>query len=82
MKWLSAVAWSSAEAEFYAMVEGAQRAKWAETVAEELGFKLGSREIVLGTDSGAAKSFVARGPWADETHRGAGFMAAGGGEEG
>ena len=57
-----AVALSSAEAEFYAMVEGVQRAKWAETVAEELGFKLGSREIVPGTDSSAAKSVVAIRP--------------------
>jgi hypothetical protein len=55
-----AVALSSAEAEFYAMVEGVQRAKWAETVAGELGIRLGGREIILGTDSGAAKSFVAR----------------------
>ena len=32
-----AVALSSAEAEFYAMVDGVLRAKWAVTVAEELG---------------------------------------------
>ena len=31
-----AVALSSAEAEFYAMIEGVQRAKWAETVAAEI----------------------------------------------
>ena len=55
-----AVALSSAEAEFYAMVDGVQRAKWATTVAVELGLDVGEREIVLGTDSSAAKSFVAR----------------------
>ena len=55
-----AVALSSAEAEFYAMVDGTQRAKWAMTVARELGLKVGDTEIVLGTDSSAAKSFVAR----------------------
>ena len=55
-----AVAWSSAEAEFYAMVEGTQRGKWAITVAEELGVRLGGGGLVLKTDSEAAKSFVSR----------------------
>ena len=55
-----AVALSSAEAEFYAMVEGAQRGKWAVTVATELGIQLGGGGLVLKTDSEAAKSFVSR----------------------
>ena len=55
-----AVALSSAEAEFYAMVDGVQRAKWMVTVAKEVGFKHVEGDIVLGTDSSAAKSFVAR----------------------
>ena len=64
LKWWSntqgAVALSSAEAEFYAMVEGVVKAKWMVTVAAELGFReIGSR-VVLGTDSSAAKGFVSR----------------------
>ena len=55
-----AVALSSAEAEFYAMVDGVLRAKWAVTVAEELGCGVDGGELVLGTDSSAAKSFVSR----------------------
>ena len=55
-----AVALSSAEAEFYAMVEGAQRGKWAITVAAELGVQLAGGGLVLNTDSEAAKSFVCR----------------------
>ena len=55
-----AVALSSAEAEFYAMVEGTQRGKWAVTVATELGVRLGGGGLVLKTDSEAAKSFVSR----------------------
>ena len=55
-----AVALSSAEAEFYAMMEGAQRGKWAITVARELGVRLGEGGLVLKTDSEAAKSFVSR----------------------
>ena len=61
--WVStqgAVALSSAEAEFYAMVEAAQRGKWAVTVATELGVQLAGSGLVLHTDSEAAKSFVCR----------------------
>ena len=55
------MALSSAEAEFYAMVDGVQKAKWAETVAREMGIIISeSVSIVLGTDSKAAQSFVAR----------------------
>ena len=42
------------------MVEGAQRGKWAVTVATELGVRLGGGGLVLNTDSEAAKSFVCR----------------------
>ena len=42
------------------MVDGVQRAKWMVTVAKEVGFKHVEGDIVLGTDSSAAKSFVAR----------------------
>ena len=55
-----AVALSSAEAEFYAMVDGVLRAKWAVTVARKLGCGIDGGELVLGTDSSAAKSFVSR----------------------
>ena len=55
-----AVALSSAEAEFYAMVEAGQRGKWAVTVATELGVSLVGCSLVLQTDSEAAKSFVSR----------------------
>ena len=55
-----AVALSSAEAEFNAMVDGVQKAKWLTTVAKELGFTEVVGEIVRGTDSTAAKSLVAR----------------------
>ena len=51
---------SSAEAEFYAMVDGVQRARWAETVARELGIGMLGTEVVLATDSEAAKIFVSR----------------------
>ena len=55
-----AVALRSAEAEFYALVDGVLKGKCMVTVARELGFdEVGSR-IVVGTDSSAAKSFVAR----------------------
>ena len=55
-----AIALSSAEAEFYAMVEGVLRAKWAVTVAAGMGVKGAHGALLLGTDSAAAKSFVAR----------------------
>ena len=42
------------------MVEGAQRGKWAVTVASELGLRLTGGGLVLKTDSEAAKSFVSR----------------------
>lgn len=54
------VALSSADAEFYAMVEGALRLKDLVTLAKELGFKEISRVLRMATDSNAAKSFVAR----------------------
>ena len=55
-----AYALSSAEAEFYAMVEGVTRAKGLVNLARELGFMELSGVIHLGTDSSAAKSFVCR----------------------
>ena len=55
-----AVALSSAEAEFYAMVDGVTKGKWMVTVAKELGFREMRTEVVLGTDSSAAKRFVSR----------------------
>ena len=54
------VALSSAEAEFYAMVEAVTRAKGLTSLAMELGFEDISPVIHLGTDSSAAKSFVCR----------------------
>ena len=55
-----AYALSSAEAEFYAMIEGVTRAKGLVSLAAELRFKGLSNVVKLGTDSSAAKSFVCR----------------------
>ena len=55
-----AVALSSAEAEFYAMIEAVLRAKGLQSVALELGFQGVSGPIRVATDSNAAKSFVSR----------------------
>ena len=55
-----AFALSSAEAEFYAMIEAVVRSKGLKSLAYELGFRNISNVIVLGTDSSAAKSFVCR----------------------
>ena len=55
-----AYALSSAEAEFYAMIEGVTRSKGLRSLAEELGYLGLSNVIRLGTDSSAAKSFVCR----------------------
>ena len=54
-----AVALSSAEAEFYAMIEAITRAKGVVTIMKEMGFNI-SAPILLFTDSSAAKSFVSR----------------------
>ncbi len=54
------VALSSAEAEFYAMVEAVTRAKGLLTLAKELGWRELSLVVHVGTDSNAAKSFVNR----------------------
>ena len=55
-----AVALSSAEAEFYAMIAGVLRAKGLLSIAKELGFKSFTGVIKIATDSSAAKSFVSR----------------------
>ena len=55
-----AIALSSAEAEFYGMVEAVIRAKGLRSLALELGFVGLSTVIHLGTDSEAAKSFASR----------------------
>ena len=55
-----AVALSSAEAEFYAMIEGVTRAKGLISIARELGFTDISEVVKLSTDSEAAKQFVKR----------------------
>eukprot|EP00973_Karenia_brevis_P024951 3439168-Karenia_brevis.AAC.1 len=53
-----AYALNSAEAEFYAMVEGVTRARGLKSLAQEMAFKGPPNVIHLGTDSHAAKSFV------------------------
>ena len=53
-----AVALSSAEAEFYAIIEGVTRAKGLISLVSEMGYSGISNVVVLGTDSSAAKSFV------------------------
>ena len=54
-----AYALSSAEAEFYAMIEALIRAKGVSHVMVELGFDV-QQELQLHTVSSAAKSFVSR----------------------
>ena len=54
-----AVALSSAEAEFYAMIEAVIRGKGILNIMKEIGFVITER-IQLFTDSSAAKSFVSR----------------------
>ena len=54
-----AIALSSAEAEFYALIDAVLRAKWAQSVLSELGVPV-SPIAEAWTDSAAAKSFVSR----------------------
>ena len=54
-----AVALSSAEAEFYAMIEAVIRGKGVVSIMKELGFNV-ENKTALFTDSSAAKSFVSR----------------------
>ena len=54
-----AIALSSAEAEFYALVDAVLRAKWALSVLSELGVPV-SAVAEAWTDSSAAKSFVSK----------------------
>ena len=56
----AAIALSSAEAEFYAMVEAVTRAQGLLTLAGGLGFSGLTNVVHLGTDSAAAKSFICR----------------------
>ena len=55
-----AYALSSAEAEFYAMIEAVTRAKGLRSLAVEVGFVDLENIVHVGTDSSAAKSFVGR----------------------
>ena len=57
VRWLLDVAMSSAEAEFYAMVEGATRSIGLQSMASEMGVRM---DITLFTDSSAAKSFASQ----------------------
>ena len=52
------IAMSSAEAEFYAMVEGATRGIGPRSMLEEMGMTVG--DVALHTDSSSAKSFASR----------------------
>ena len=54
------IALSSAEAEYYAMVEGVSRAKGLQAMAREIGLTGMDQPITLSTDSSAAKSFASR----------------------
>ena len=64
MKTLSAtqgqIALSSAEAEYYAMVDNVMKAMGVRAMAEEIGIHGVSGPIVLHTDSSSAKSFASR----------------------
>ncbi len=55
-----AIALSSAEAEFYGMVEAVIKAKGLISLAKELGFQDLRNKVHIKTDSSAAKSFVSR----------------------
>ena len=55
-----AFASSSAEADFYAMIEAVTRAKGLLSLSSEMGFGRVYNVVHLGTDSSAAKSFVSR----------------------
>ena len=55
-----AFASSSAEAEFYTMIEAVIRAEGLLMLSSEMGFGEVSNVVHLGTDSSAAKSFVSR----------------------
>ena len=55
-----ALALSSAEAEYYAMVEGVLRAVGMRNVGKELGLDGVEMTMILETDSSAAKGFVSR----------------------
>ena len=70
-----ALALSSAEAEFYAMVEGVTRAKGLTSIARELGFGDISEVVKLSTDNEAAKQFVKKRIGKNETHTGERPMA-------
>ena len=54
------LALSSAETEYYSMVEGALRVKNLQTIGAEIGMQGLDNAILLKTDSSAAKSFAAR----------------------
>ena len=54
------LALSSAEAEYYSMVEGVLKAKGVQTFGKEIGIRHLDSPIVLHTDSSAAKSFACR----------------------
>ena len=54
----AALALSSAEAEYYAMVDGVLKAKGIQTLGAELGFKNLDGVIRLGTDSSWYPKFV------------------------
>ena len=53
----SSIAMSSAEAEYYALVEGATRSLGLQGMMRELGLR---KNIFVQTDSSAAKSFASR----------------------
>ena len=55
-----AYALSSAEVEFYAMIDAVTRSKGLISLAKELGFTDLENVVHVGTDSSAAKSFVSR----------------------
>ena len=56
----SAIALSTAEAEFYALVDAVLRAKGALSILSELGVPVESQVVEVFTDSAAAKSFISK----------------------
>ena len=60
---VEAYALSSAQAMFYAMIEAVLRAEGLRNLAAEVGFTDLENIVHSGTDSSAAKSFVAGRVW-------------------
>ena len=71
-----AIALSSAEAEFYAMIEDVLRAKGLLSLASQLGFNASSNVVKIGTDSSAAFLLLVVGARQNEAFGNQGYVAS------